>query len=111
MKLFKRMILLVAGLALITRAGPAMADDGKGDDQAPGRTMAQQATKETKVWVTVDHANVDALQKKFKSGPEVTQACLSGHSEAENQFHKTIHWTCEPAQPRTVPCEANPATH
>ena len=34
-----------------------------------------------------------SLQKDFKSGLEVTQACLSCHSEAESQFHKTIHWT------------------
>lgn len=92
MKLFKRFNHLVVVLALVAFAGPAAADTPE-DEQAPGRTMAQQATKEKKVWVTVDHANVDALQKKFKSGPEVTQACLSCHSEAENQFHKTIHWT------------------
>jgi len=92
MKLFKRLNLLVVVLALVAFAGPVAADSPE-DEQAPGRTMAQQATKEKKVWVTVNHANVDALQKKFKSGPEVTQACLSCHSEAENQFHKTIHWT------------------
>jgi octaheme c-type cytochrome (tetrathionate reductase family) len=34
-----------------------------------------------------------ALQKDFRSGPEVTQACLSCHTEAADQFHKTIHWT------------------
>ncbi len=55
--------------------------------------MARQATKEKRLWVTVDHANVAALKKKFRSGPDVTRACLSCHSEAENQFHKTIHWT------------------
>ena len=33
------------------------------------------------------------LQKDFRSGPEVTQACLSCHTEAADQFHKTIHWT------------------
>jgi len=73
---------------------PAMAVSSLPEtDQAPGRTMAQQATKEKKLWVTVDHSKVAALKKKFQSGPEVTQACLSCHSEAENQFHKTIHWT------------------
>jgi len=86
--------LIIAGLLVSLLAAPAMAA-GEADnaEQAPGRTMAQQATKEKKVWVTVDHGNVTALQKKFKSGPEVTQACLSCHSEAEKQFHKTIHWT------------------
>jgi len=62
-------------------------------DQAPGRTMAQQATREKGIWNTTDHAKHEALKKTFLSGPEVTQACLSCHSEAAEQFHKTIHWT------------------
>lgn len=94
MKPYNWIRLLITGLVVMLMAGPAFsADDAANGEQAPGRTMAQQATKEKKVWVTVDHANVSALQKKFKSGPEVTQACLSCHSEAEKQFHKTIHWT------------------
>jgi octaheme c-type cytochrome (tetrathionate reductase family) len=65
----------------------------KDADQAPGRTMAQQATKARKIWITVDHATHEALQKEFKSGAEVTRACVSCHSEADSQFRKTIHWT------------------
>ena len=42
---------------------------------------------------TADHTKFKELQKDFKSGPEVTKACLSCHSEAAAQFHKTIHWT------------------
>jgi len=61
--------------------------------QAPGRTMAQQATKDKRIWNTTDHSKHKALQKDFKSGMEITQACVSCHSEAQNQFHKTIHWT------------------
>jgi octaheme c-type cytochrome (tetrathionate reductase family) len=67
----------------------AQTDEG----QAPGRTMAKQATKDKKVWNTTDHSKHKALQKDFKSGREVTQACLSCHSEAQAQFHKTVHWT------------------
>jgi octaheme c-type cytochrome (tetrathionate reductase family) len=55
--------------------------------------MAQQATKSKKLWRTTDHSKHEILQKDFKSGEEVTQACISCHSEAEKQFHKTIHWT------------------
>ena len=62
-------------------------------DQAPGRTMARQATKAKEIWITVDHSTHEALKKEFKSGAEVTKACLSCHSEAAAQFHKTIHWT------------------
>ena len=71
----------------------ALASQPAADDLAPGRTLAQQATKSKKLWITADHSKHKALQQEFKSGPEVTQACLSCHSEAANQFHKTIHWT------------------
>jgi octaheme c-type cytochrome (tetrathionate reductase family) len=63
------------------------------EDQAPGRSMAQQATKSKKLWRTTDHSKHEILQKNFKSGEELTQACISCHSEAEKQFHQTIHWT------------------
>jgi octaheme c-type cytochrome (tetrathionate reductase family) len=38
---------------------------------------------------------------EFKSGPEVTKACLSCHTEAARQIQKTIHWTwlCPAAKP------------
>jgi octaheme c-type cytochrome (tetrathionate reductase family) len=99
MKPFKLMILLAVGLAVLLTAGSA-AGAPEGEEQAPGRTMAQQATKEKKLWVTVNHGNVKALKQKFKSGPAVTQACLSCHSEAENQFQKTIHWTWQAGHDR-----------
>ena len=63
------------------------------DDLAPGRKMAQQATKKRQLWITADHSKHKILQQEFASGPEVTTACLSCHSEAASQFHKTIHWT------------------
>lgn len=62
-------------------------------DQAPGRKMAQQATKEKKLWITADHSKHKALQQEFTSGPEVTKACLSCHTEAAQQVHQTVHWT------------------
>lgn len=63
------------------------------EDQAPGRKMAQQATKEKQLWITADHTRHEILQQEFTSGPEVTKACLSCHSEAATQFRQTIHWT------------------
>ena len=42
---------------------------------------------------TADHQKFEALQKEFKSGPEVTQACLSCHTEAAQQIMATSHWT------------------
>ena len=44
---------------------------------------------------TADHSKFKELQQAFKSGPEVTKACLSCHTEAAKQVHKTKHWTWE----------------
>jgi octaheme c-type cytochrome (tetrathionate reductase family) len=42
---------------------------------------------------TADHRRFDALNKDFNSGPEVTRACLSCHTEAAKQVMQTSHWT------------------
>lgn len=42
---------------------------------------------------TADHSQFKELQKDFKSGPEVTEACLGCHTEASKQLQKTTHWT------------------
>ena len=82
-------ILAVAGLLPPT----LLAASPEPDDPAPGRTMARQATKAQMAWTTSDHAKHPALKQKFTQGREITQACLSCHSEAEAQFKQTIHWT------------------
>lgn len=50
---------------------------------------------------TADHSQFKSLDKKFESGPEVTQACLECHTEAAKQIHKTTHWTWEYENPET----------
>ena len=41
---------------------------------------------------TADHKKFEVLQQDFKSGPEVTRACLGCHTEAARQVMKTQHW-------------------
>lgn len=84
-------------LALIAAGIPALAPAATASEtsmeSAPGRTLAQQATRSYETWNTTDHGKHEALKRDFKSGKEITDACLSCHSEAADQFHKTIHWT------------------
>ena len=42
---------------------------------------------------TADHSQFEELKQDFKTGPEVTKACLGCHTEAAKQLHKTTHWT------------------
>ena len=48
---------------------------------------------------TADHTKFKALQQEFGSGPEVTKACLTCHTEAAKQLHKTLHWKWEHKSP------------
>ncbi len=77
-------------------AGPPEAEE----DKAPGRRLAQSATKGPGArWTTTDHAKLEALQKEFASPEEVTAACLSCHQKAADQIQHTIHWTWRVAGP------------
>ena len=62
-------------------------------DEALGIKLAKQAVRADKHWTTTDHSKTEILNKNFKSGDEITQACLSCHTDASMQFEKTIHWT------------------
>jgi octaheme c-type cytochrome (tetrathionate reductase family) len=50
---------------------------------------------------TADHSKFKELQKTFASGPEVTKACLSCHTEAADQVQHTKHWTWEYTDPKS----------
>jgi len=65
-----------------------------------GVAQAQEA-KPVKLNTTADHSKFKELQGQFNSGPEVTKACLSCHTEAAGQIHRTKHWTWEYVNPKT----------
>ncbi len=50
---------------------------------------------------TADHTTFKILQGPFKSGEEVTAACLSCHTEAARQVMATRHWSWEYENPDT----------
>ena len=49
----------------------------------------------------VNHARFGVLKQDFKSGPEVTRACLTCHNEAAGEVMKTQHWTYSSLNPST----------
>jgi len=50
---------------------------------------------------TADHTKFDILQQTFTTGPQVTEACLSCHTEASDQLMHSIHFTWEFTHPST----------
>ena len=55
------------------------------------QAFAQTAKPEARM-STADHATFKILQEQFGSGPEVTKACLSCHTEASKQVMNSIHY-------------------
>ena len=55
----------------------------------------------------MDHR--DIVKGPFKTGPEVTKACLECHKDAAKDVMKTSHWTWE-SQPVTVGWRQEPVT-
>jgi len=53
---------------------------------------------------TADHSKFEILQQEFTSGPAVTEACLSCHTEADDQVMHSIHfnWEYESASGQTL---------
>ena len=50
---------------------------------------------------TADHTKFEDLQQQFATGPDVTKACLTCHTEASKQIHKTTHWNWLITHPET----------
>ena len=68
---------------------------------APGLKLARQAVKAQKKPTTADHSQFKALQQAFKSGPEISKACISCHTKAASQLKETLHWTwLDPNSPK-----------
>lgn len=50
---------------------------------------------------TADHRQFEILKKDFKSGPEVTEACLTCHTKAAHQVKQSLHWRWDFTHPET----------
>lgn len=91
-RIFKRRKMVFGILFVLLLTSSSMAAVEK-EAMAPGRALAKQTVKQQALWITADHSKFDLLKSDFKSGPDVTEACISCHTEASLQFHQTIHWT------------------
>jgi octaheme c-type cytochrome (tetrathionate reductase family) len=86
-------VLLLAAALLLALGSPSTASNETDEDMAPGRSMAHQTTIKYQLWNTVDHSKHEALQQPFENGAQITEACISCHNDAAEQFKDTIHWS------------------
>ncbi len=107
MRILKNFLWLALLLALTAQAVPEPAAKAPAAAQAtaspalaaPAPAAEAAAPKRNLGNSTTDHTKLKELQKDFKSGPEVTAACLSCHTEAAKQIQATKHWTWEYLHP------------
>lgn len=81
---------LLSAVLVLGLSGAALA-------QSPSSPAAGAAIPE----ITADHARFDSLKGPFKTGSDVTRACLGCHTEAGKQITRSIHWTWETVNPAT----------
>jgi octaheme c-type cytochrome (tetrathionate reductase family) len=85
-----------AAAALVAfSASAALAENTPSTPQPPAAPAA------TPNLTTADHSKFPILQKEFASGPEVTEACLSCHTEADDQIMHSIHFKWDYTHPVT----------
>ena len=82
---------MVVAVSLAAQASPAPASG----------VVAPAIVPAAKEKSTTDHSQLEALKGPFKSGPEVTKACLTCHNKAGHQVMKSIHWTWEATNTKT----------
>ena len=83
------MICLVVSASAFAKAEDAPATEA----EQPATGQLGEDVKKLPTTSTADHGQFKELQVDFKTGPEVTKACLGCHNAAAKQLHKTTHWT------------------
>ena len=91
----------MTALLMITGVAYAKADEPQTAAKAatPAAETAKKPVKKSNS--TADHSKFKELDKDFKTGPDVTKACLECHTEAAKQVQHTKHWTWEWINPQT----------
>lgn len=108
-------VMIGATLLAVAGVGDAWASAEQSSQQFVSAHAAGQNDPATSTWNVVpkevdgpvgprtpqDHSKFKQLQGPFTSPEQVTQACLSCHTQAAKQVMSTIHWTWEAYNPKT----------
>ncbi len=84
--------------ASISAAGPSPQSETQAATGGTEETRVQASHQHVS---TTDHKAFKQLNREFKTGQEVTRVCLSCHTKAAKQLHKTKHWRWDFTHPQT----------
>lgn len=101
-------VLLAFAVSMAAVAAAEPANDSIAGASRPGNAATPSAAGKLPIVAaagksksTADHGRFKELQGPFKSGPDVTRACLTCHNEAAHQVMQSVHWTWEAVNPLT----------
>ncbi len=89
------MIQMLRSAALALGFGLAVGAAAWAETEAPATPTPPPAPMSAPNTTTADHSKFEILQQQFASGPDVTAACLSCHTEADDQMMHSIHFNWE----------------
>lgn len=92
----KRALAAAVTAMLLVLTGPAAAQTEMIASPSEKAATAEQTSDST-----ADHSKLKPLMRDFASGPEVTAACLSCHTEAGDQVMHSLHFTWDFKNPAT----------
>ena len=96
----KGLFLLVLGVALLALVGCAKPAGQRAASTTPWDYVPQHP-------IHTDHSHI--VNGDFKTGQDVTRACLECHADSAQEFMHTTHWTWE-SDAVTVPWRNEPVT-
>jgi len=87
-------LLLTVGLFLPTSSTPqSVRASSSLQETQPTQSPEEKEEQVPAPRTPVDHSQFEILEGSFESGPEVTKACLSCHTEAAKEIQDSSHWT------------------
>ena len=88
------LLALVAAVLFVVAAGAVGQTETVAQEDEPVLISEQPVPESVeRSEPTADHTKFEILQGPFVTGPDLTTACLSCHTEAAKQVQGTTHWT------------------
>lgn len=88
------LLTLVAAVLFVVAAGAVGQTETIAQEEEPVQISEQPVPiSAERSDPTADHRKFEILQQDFATGPDLTAACLSCHTEAAKQVQQTTHWT------------------
>ncbi len=85
--------LVAAALFVVAAGATGQTETAAQEDESVPVSEQPVSTPRERSDATANHSEFEILQQDFATGPDLTAACLTCHTEAAKQMQATTHWT------------------